>query len=41
MTLYGNGLGPGATDLLTVRGRRRLESVDVVSVIATITRIRR
>jgi precorrin-2/cobalt-factor-2 C20-methyltransferase len=30
MTLYGIGLGPGATDLLTVRGRRRLESVDVV-----------
>ena len=30
MTLYGIGLGPGATDLLTVRGKRRLESVDVV-----------
>ena len=30
MTLYGIGLGPGATNLLTVRGKRRLESVDVV-----------
>ena len=30
MTLYGIGLGPGATDLLTVRGKRQLESVDVV-----------
>jgi len=30
MTLYGIGLGPGATDLLTVRGKRRLKSVDVV-----------
>ena len=30
MTLYGIGLGPGASDLLTVRGKRRLESVDVV-----------
>jgi len=30
MTLYGIGLGPGATDLLTVRGKRRLESVGVV-----------
>ena len=30
MTLYGIGLGPGATDLLTVRGKRRLEFVDVV-----------
>jgi precorrin-2/cobalt-factor-2 C20-methyltransferase len=30
MTLYGIGLGPGATDLLTVRGKRRLESVDIV-----------
>ncbi|QAU12014.1 cobalt-factor II C(20)-methyltransferase [Halorubrum sp. BOL3-1] len=30
MTLYGIGLGPGATDLLAVRGKRRLESVDVV-----------
>lgn len=30
MTLYGIGLGPGAADLLTVRGKRRLESVDVV-----------
>ena len=29
MTLYGIGLGPGATDLLTVRGKRRLESVDI------------
>jgi len=30
MTLYGIGLGPGGSDLLTIRGRRRLESVDVV-----------
>jgi len=30
MTLYGIGLGPGATDLLTVRGERRLESAEVV-----------
>ena len=30
MTLYGIGLGPGSADLLTVRGKRRLESVDVV-----------
>ena len=30
MTLYGIGLGPGAADLLTVRGKRRLESADVV-----------
>jgi len=30
MTLYGIGLGPGTTDLLTVRGKRRLKSVDVV-----------
>ncbi|TKX46499.1 cobalt-factor II C(20)-methyltransferase [Halorubrum sp. SD690R] len=30
MTLYGIGLGPGATDLLTVRGKRRLESADIV-----------
>ena len=30
MTLYGIGLGPGAADLLTVRGKRRIESVDVV-----------
>ncbi|MBP1923870.1 precorrin-2/cobalt-factor-2 C20-methyltransferase [Halorubrum alkaliphilum] len=30
MTLYGIGLGPGATDLLTVRGKRRLQSVDIV-----------
>ncbi|CDK37874.1 cobalt-factor II C(20)-methyltransferase [Halorubrum sp. AJ67] len=30
MTLYGIGLGPGVTDLLTVRGKRRLKSVDVV-----------
>lgn len=30
MTLYGVGLGPGAPDLLTVRGKRVLERVDVV-----------
>ncbi|MFB6234321.1 MAG: cobalt-factor II C(20)-methyltransferase [Halopenitus sp.] len=30
MTLYGIGLGPGEADLLTVRGKRLLESVDVV-----------
>jgi precorrin-2/cobalt-factor-2 C20-methyltransferase len=30
MTLYGIGLGPGAADLLTIRAKRRLESVDVV-----------
>ncbi|RJT07858.1 cobalt-factor II C(20)-methyltransferase [Halococcus sp. IIIV-5B] len=30
MTLYGIGLGPGAADLLTVRGKRVLESVAVV-----------
>ena len=30
MTLYGIGLGLGAADLLTVRGKRRLESADVV-----------
>jgi precorrin-2/cobalt-factor-2 C20-methyltransferase len=30
MTLYGIGLGPGSADLLTVRGKRRLESVDIV-----------
>ena len=30
MTLYGIGLGPGAADLLTVRGKRRLEPADVV-----------
>jgi precorrin-2/cobalt-factor-2 C20-methyltransferase len=30
MTLYGIGLGPGASDLITVRGKRVLESVDVV-----------
>ncbi|EMA42108.1 cobalt-precorrin-2 C(20)-methyltransferase [Halococcus hamelinensis 100A6] len=30
MTLYGSGLGPGAADLLTVRGKRVLESVAVV-----------
>ena len=30
MTLYGIGLGPGAADLLTVRGKRRLESADIV-----------
>ncbi len=30
MTLYGIGLGPGQADLITVRGKRLLESVDVV-----------
>jgi precorrin-2/cobalt-factor-2 C20-methyltransferase len=30
MTLYGIGLGPGAADLLTVRGKRVLEDVAVV-----------
>jgi precorrin-2/cobalt-factor-2 C20-methyltransferase len=30
MTLYGVGLGPGDPDLVTVRGRRVLESADVV-----------
>ena len=30
MTLYGVGLGPGDADLVTVRGRRVLESADVV-----------
>ena len=30
MTLYGIGLGPGDPDLVTVRGKRLLESVDVV-----------
>jgi len=30
MTLYGVGLGPGHTDLVTVRGRRVLEEADVV-----------
>ncbi|GAB3040805.1 cobalt-factor II C(20)-methyltransferase [Natronobiforma cellulositropha] len=30
MTLYGVGLGPGQADLLTVRGKRVLESVSVV-----------
>jgi precorrin-2/cobalt-factor-2 C20-methyltransferase len=30
MTLYGVGLGPGDADLVTVRGRRILEAVDVV-----------
>lgn len=30
MTLYGVGLGPGEADLLTVRGARILETVDVV-----------
>ena len=30
MTLYGIGLGPGDPELLTVRGRRLLETVDVV-----------
>ena len=30
MTLYGIGLGPGAADLITVRGRRTLESADIV-----------
>ncbi|WP_253738622.1 cobalt-factor II C(20)-methyltransferase [Halohasta salina] len=30
MTLYGIGLGPGEADLVTVRGKQLLESVDVV-----------
>ncbi len=30
MTLYGVGLGPGDADLVTVRGRRILETADVV-----------
>jgi precorrin-2/cobalt-factor-2 C20-methyltransferase len=30
MTLYGVGLGPGEADLVTVRGKRVLEAVDVV-----------
>jgi len=30
VTLYGVGLGPGAVDLITVRGKRVLESVDIV-----------
>ncbi|QZP39597.1 cobalt-factor II C(20)-methyltransferase [Halobaculum magnesiiphilum] len=30
MTLYGIGLGPGAADLITLRGRRILRSVDTV-----------
>ena len=30
MTLYGIGLGPGAPDLISVRGRRLLNEVDVV-----------
>jgi len=30
MTLYGVGLGPGQADLVTVRGKRVLESADVV-----------
>lgn len=30
MTLYGIGLGPGQADLVTVRGKEILESVDVV-----------
>ncbi|MBV0926092.1 cobalt-factor II C(20)-methyltransferase [Halomicroarcula limicola] len=30
MTLYGVGLGPGQSDLMTVRGRRVLEDADVV-----------
>ena len=30
MTLYGIGLGPGQADLVTVRGKEVLESVDVV-----------
>ncbi|THE66032.1 cobalt-factor II C(20)-methyltransferase [Salinadaptatus halalkaliphilus] len=30
MTLYGVGLGPGEADLVTVRGKRVLESCDVV-----------
>ncbi|TKX77595.1 cobalt-factor II C(20)-methyltransferase, partial [Halorubrum sp. SD626R] len=30
MTLYGVGLGPGAADLITLRGKRVLESADTV-----------
>lgn len=30
MTLYGVGLGPGASDLITLRGKRTLESADTV-----------
>src|SRR6056297_3105131 len=30
MTLYGIGLGPGQPDLVTVRGKRALETADVV-----------
>ncbi|MFW6046037.1 MAG: SAM-dependent methyltransferase, partial [Natronomonas sp.] len=30
MTVYGVGLGPGEADLVTVRGKRVLESVDTV-----------
>ena len=30
MTLYGVGLGPGQADLVTVRGKRALDSADVV-----------
>ena len=30
MTVYGIGLGPGEADLVTVRGKRLLESVDTV-----------
>jgi len=30
MTLYGVGLGPGQADLVTVRGKRALETADVV-----------
>ncbi|XVH31470.1 cobalt-factor II C(20)-methyltransferase [Haloferacaceae archaeon DSL9] len=30
MTLYGIGLGPGASDLITLRGKRVLESVSTV-----------
>jgi precorrin-2/cobalt-factor-2 C20-methyltransferase len=30
MTLYGVGLGPGAPDLITVRGKRALEAADIV-----------
>jgi Precorrin-2 methylase len=30
VTLYGIGLGPGQADLVTVRGKEVLESVDVV-----------
>ncbi|MCU4754433.1 cobalt-factor II C(20)-methyltransferase [Halobacteria archaeon AArc-curdl1] len=30
MTLYGIGLGPGQADLVTVRGKRLLETVDIV-----------